>query len=333
MIGMNLFRRLVSIFCCFSVVHTTLAASYVIKRGDTLSGIAHRNFSGKVYGKNGSLAKILDLNPQIKNPNLIFVGQSIELENAIPTQQMANVPQVLEQAKQPQSKTDEFKDRLPAEESWTEQTYLRLSPVFGYRRMDSTIGSSSATALSNLGYGLNLDWQQRWDDTNTWRTSLGLKAMSYKFEVSDNKTLSDANQIYSKLYLIGAHHYGATKDHFLSASVGVDREQVLAASSSTELSIESALLPSLEINSRHRILNFKALSAYFDAGLGSVFSSSGSVDTKTSIYWQTGLGISYNRAWGVIESGINYKNLDLSLENGDQTTKDFGVILGVGFDL
>ncbi|MDC1175529.1 LysM domain-containing protein [Bacteriovoracaceae bacterium] len=303
----------------------------MLKQGDTLSTIAHRNFEGRVYGQNGSLSKLISFNPQIKNPNIIIVGQSIELgETLNPDQSLAKVPEAPEQLTVPSTET---KDRLPAEESWAKQTYLRLSPVLGYRRIDSTIAGSSATALSNLGYGLNLDWQQRWDDTGTWRTSLGLKVMSYNFEVSDNKTLSDPSQMYSKLYLSGSYHYGEAKEHFLSAALGIDREQILAASSGSDLGIESLLVPSLELYSRHRILNHKSLSAYFDAALGSALSSSGTVNTKTSIYWQTGLGLSYKRAWGTVESGINFKNLDLSLENADQTTKDFGIILGVGFDL
>lgn len=320
-----------SIFCSFSVVQIVLAASYVVKQGDTLSTIADKNFEGRVYGRNGSLSKLISFNPQITNPNIIVVGQSIELgENLSSDQSLAEVQKVPDQ---PNDSSVETKERLPAEESWTEQTYLRLSPIFGYRRIDSTIGANSATALSNLGYGINLDWQQRWDDTGIWKTSLGLKAMGHKFEVSDNKTLSDANQMYSKIYLSGAYNYGSTKEHFLSAILGAQREQVLVATSDSELGIESVLLPSLEVYSRHRILNHKSLSAYFDASLGLVSSSSGTINTKTSVYWQTGLGLSYKRRWGTIESGINFKNLNLSLESGDQTTKDFGIILGVGFDL
>lgn len=45
---------------------------YIVKRGDTLSGIA------KKYGL--TLSKILALNPSIRNPNLILVGQYIRVK-------------------------------------------------------------------------------------------------------------------------------------------------------------------------------------------------------------------------------------------------------------
>jgi LysM repeat protein len=46
---------------------------YVVKRGDTLSGIAKRNGT--------SLSKVLALNPRLrKNPDLIFRGTRVRLK-------------------------------------------------------------------------------------------------------------------------------------------------------------------------------------------------------------------------------------------------------------
>jgi LysM repeat protein len=44
---------------------------YVVKRGDTLGGIARRY--------NTTIATLLRLNPQIRNPNLLYVGQRIRV--------------------------------------------------------------------------------------------------------------------------------------------------------------------------------------------------------------------------------------------------------------
>src|SRR3546814_6016177 len=46
-------------------------ASYTVRSGDTLSGIAAAN--------NMSLDALISANPQISNPNLIYPGQSINL--------------------------------------------------------------------------------------------------------------------------------------------------------------------------------------------------------------------------------------------------------------
>lgn len=49
---------------------------YVVQRGDTLSAIARRN--------NTTVAAILRLNPQIRNPNRLYVGQRIWLPATAP---------------------------------------------------------------------------------------------------------------------------------------------------------------------------------------------------------------------------------------------------------
>ncbi|AMR58251.1 peptidoglycan hydrolase [Bacillus phage vB_BsuP-Goe1] len=48
---------------------TSTTNTYVVKKGDTLSGIATKNKT--------TVEKLLRLNPQIKNPNKIYVGQNI----------------------------------------------------------------------------------------------------------------------------------------------------------------------------------------------------------------------------------------------------------------
>ena len=44
---------------------------YIVKKGDTLSGIAVKHHT--------TLDKLRALNPQIKNPNLIYPGDAIRL--------------------------------------------------------------------------------------------------------------------------------------------------------------------------------------------------------------------------------------------------------------
>ena len=69
-----------SLFLCFSAQATSY---YQVRRGDSLSAIAMRSFEGKIYGPNGSLEKILKLNPSIKNPNLIYPNQVIQIKEAL----------------------------------------------------------------------------------------------------------------------------------------------------------------------------------------------------------------------------------------------------------
>jgi len=53
------------------------ASTYIVKPGDTLSRIARREIGNPVWGPNGSLQKLIRLNPSIKNPNVIAVKSSL----------------------------------------------------------------------------------------------------------------------------------------------------------------------------------------------------------------------------------------------------------------
>lgn len=55
------------------------AKTYQVQRGDTLGQIAKTHVGSPVWGDKGSVKKLLELNPDIKDPNQIFVNQTINL--------------------------------------------------------------------------------------------------------------------------------------------------------------------------------------------------------------------------------------------------------------
>ena len=61
-----------------------MSTTYKVKSGDTLSGIAKSN--------NTTVDALLKLNPNIKNPNLIYAGQSINLSSPTPTASPSPAP-------------------------------------------------------------------------------------------------------------------------------------------------------------------------------------------------------------------------------------------------
>jgi hypothetical protein len=72
-------KILVSLLCLLSMSLAS-ASDYTIKKGDTLSKIALLSFGNPVYGRKGSLAKVLKMNPHIKNMHRIWSGQHLNLE-------------------------------------------------------------------------------------------------------------------------------------------------------------------------------------------------------------------------------------------------------------
>jgi hypothetical protein len=111
----------------------------------------------------------------------------------------------------------------------------------------------------------------------------------------------------------------------------MDREQTLMALSQSELIIESVTAPSLELTHRLGILEHRNLGAYWEIGAGTILASDN--DTKTGLYFQTGLGVKYKKSWGNLNSSVHYKDLDLPIKNGNQTTQDVGIIFSMGIDL
>jgi N-acetylmuramoyl-L-alanine amidase len=63
-------------------VGATSSFAYTVKQGDTLNGIAKANGT--------TLSSLIALNPQISNPNRIFIGDNVNLSN---TQETANTTQ------------------------------------------------------------------------------------------------------------------------------------------------------------------------------------------------------------------------------------------------
>ena len=55
----------------FSAAAATQTRTYIVKKGDTLWGIAKR------YGV--TLSALIAANPQIKNPNLIYPGNEVRI--------------------------------------------------------------------------------------------------------------------------------------------------------------------------------------------------------------------------------------------------------------
>lgn len=62
------------------VAQSSMAGSYTVKKGDTLGQITLDHKGGPVWGEAGTLKTIMRLNPQIRNPNLIYPRQVIHLD-------------------------------------------------------------------------------------------------------------------------------------------------------------------------------------------------------------------------------------------------------------
>lgn len=75
----HFFTFLISSAICIDLRSETLY-EIIVQKGESLSEIARSHFKGRLYGKDGVLQKLIDLNPELSNPNLIYPNNHIRLK-------------------------------------------------------------------------------------------------------------------------------------------------------------------------------------------------------------------------------------------------------------
>jgi len=110
---------------------------YVIQKGDTLGIIA-----AKYLGSSSKYTDIVKANPQIKNPNLIEVGQTITIPNATMNIAAPTLPSV-----KPATKKD-----YPIEGTFISRTLDQLKGVFQNKTTLIIVGVGAVTIVGGLLY-------------------------------------------------------------------------------------------------------------------------------------------------------------------------------------
>ncbi|MFP5387193.1 MAG: LysM peptidoglycan-binding domain-containing protein [Bacteriovoracia bacterium] len=191
---------------------------YTVKRGDTLSHIVKRNYPyNKLYGRRGKLAEVLQNNPHIKNPNLIFPNQKIHFVPVVviePTSSVADsipvivpeettpivetkpevTPEAVEVSKQ--GKESRKVSELKGIEEWN------ISALYGAKYL--SVSQTGALGKAEVGVlflnDLKLNSEFIFED---W--SFGFQIDSYKFKY-EALSSGDSKQMYA-LNLYGSYKW------------------------------------------------------------------------------------------------------------------------------
>ena len=157
------------------------ADSWTVRHGDTLSELAAKHFGRPIFGDSGSLNKLLQLNPNIQNPNLIRVGESLQL----PTAPEVVTPPVA--AETPEAPVTPLRPEPSGPVESADAGALEVSPSGGvdnlFYKSSGGFGSSSATKAGAY-LGLGAAYTRR-----DWRYDLGAQVSRFKLE----QTLFEAN--------------------------------------------------------------------------------------------------------------------------------------------
>jgi hypothetical protein len=252
------------------VSFSTTAWAYVVKNGDTLSGITYENISAKVYGKDGSLNKLLALNPHIKNPDRIFPGQVISLSEV---DKLAEVPTM-----ERNIATNDSEIAPEASTLFKRGALVALTPFYNITNIsatDNTTGSESIVA-SKYYVGVNASYIQEWN--KDFQTAINLKLASIAFEepTSSTKTLQDASKFLSTIGL-ETNHNAAEKVH-LKLGLSYGKELFIRAASTQSTAVDAVNIPSISSKISYIIKDLSPLT------LGVSASYSAKMPTKVDTY-------------------------------------------------
>lgn len=312
----------------------SFAMSYKVQTGDTLSDIAYRFLGEKVYGPKGGLAKLLSINPQIKNPNIVRLGEDILINKKVMAKKSKkktdrSIASVQDKKESPQESPENYVLKREEEKPKIQGLYVSLfTGIASISSEDSTSGRTER-AVSNMGYGATAVWTHHWSDTLKYFAVGSIK--SFKFKMGEGRTLSDAQQTQSYIgtgltYKPGKHSY--------SLGVGVGESFILnSVSAGTEFSIKKASIPSVSVSGMHPLASFKSGFSFalgWRAGYLLAAKQEG-YSTKAGHYFNAGIGSNYNLNGTILNIQTSYTQRQLEIETATQKSKEFGVSLGVGW--
>jgi hypothetical protein len=141
--------------------------TYTVGRGDTLSQISQKELGGPVWGNQGTLERVIQLNPQIQNPNLIYPNDVIKLgEDAV----VEETPPAPEPQEEPVATSPEAPSE-PAESSDSKHRLRILGSIGDTALQARDQDNRFATTLHSKP---NVGVVVGWDYSLTPETSIGL---------------------------------------------------------------------------------------------------------------------------------------------------------------
>lgn len=333
-------KKLISCFITTLVMSNSALAteSYVVKNGDTLSDVVRSHFPNeKLYGSSGKLAQIIGLNPQIKNPNLIFPKQLLHLkapdENSLAEDNNLERVIIIDEAEAIVPVPENISERRV--ESAKDLSHWKVSLLWGAKNLSLTqkgdLGSGDVGVLYFNQIRLNSEFV-----FNKW--SLGFQYDSYDLKY---KALAKTHtEKLHGLFLYGTYGWMMAGLHFeqnplfknsgnevdmirmtpMYLSIGAKKEFALSSKKETTLTLRGWVGYPLSINSDSSDAKLSGLKG---------FAASGQIELNREIFSRP--DYSLHATW---LTGMGYRSLDQRAKwdnsEGDVTSKIFDASTNLG---
>jgi len=340
----KLFQVMLVLFSCAS--HAAGPLFYVVRTGDTLSAIAQNKIGYPIFAKDGSLDKLLKLNPAIQDPDLIFPGQRLLIQSskmdslaiAKPDSktQLGTVPRKLASTESLSEKPSSSVETSKAFDEPAKATlalvpkqmeiphHLLLDAAIGMTTLASTdeISATSATLYSSQDLRIQAGWQQDWSDSFSTMFSVKFRSVDFQPPTSSAKSISNSKQLTTGISLDAKNPL--TSKFSLNYGASYTQELFLRGLTSTLVSVDSVAIPKFSLGATYQIYEVGktsvGLNGNFDYLLGA---TTDGYTVKTGMAYQGGFFL--KRRYGAdksVEVNINYRDRtqNMSIVNLNEKT-------------
>lgn len=268
--------------------------TYIVKKDDTLTSILYEHNLKPIYGKKGTLAETLRLNPTLKlngNENKILPNMKIILvNNAIPDQQINkhtevetnlelsvdnsnNVP-VIEQTPGDRHPSDDF----------IQSFYWSLTPSLSWKNLSSTddnaFRSSKIDALSNTNYGIGFSYGMHFEEDLDVYSRLAVESVRF---IEDSAIKLEKKDFLASRFNVGIAY---KKNWYLE--IGMNDEFYLTSPAASLVEVKKVSLPEFKLGFQKDFYQYRnAKLAYLLSGTSILPRSTPGFESKFSY----GLGV------------------------------------------
>jgi len=297
--------------------------TYIVKGKDTLSTIAKRSLKGALYGKNGSLNKLLTLNSHIKNKNLIFPGTKIYIFSVEKAQR---VPASEEVQKPSDTSLGVIEEHNPT-------SHLKVGLGYDYFNIDAydPENKDTATVVSEASPKIGLNWNLEW--SKDWSSEFSFSYRQDRIAVDADS----AKKLDKKTYARTAVAFGLNR-HWSSENktlffVGRSERGFLKAKNATEIEMLSGTSTDFGLKHEKIFITRNTASAGFDASYTYLGAAQGAgFSSDPGYYAQAGIFMRHKMKSFLLEARGSYGMWEQNTSFIDQKAKEIGTALAVSWD-
>lgn len=289
-------------------VGSSRAQDYVVQKGENLSTIIHDRIPGPVWGKNGTLQRVLKLNPEISDPNQILEGAVIvvRLPDDLPVASIPGPEKETAPEKDPESASREIASTpvqpapapasaAPEEEPSKDRLSLSLDTRFTSLEATEAATATHAQLNSSHDVGVNAKWTQNWSPKFDTSVEVGMESIDFQASTNASKTLATTSHTLSHIEVGGI----SKLNDIFSAAVffGYGEYLFVHGVTTSIIGVDAIALPEARLYLSAALLSHEKLEAGLYGEAGAVGpGSNDSYTVKTGSFFGSGAYI--ERKWG-----------------------------------